>query len=57
MKQIALFLALLTLASCGADGDPIRPKYNANVSVGTGGVKTNVGVSVSKGPVTVGVGL
>ncbi|MBO6865894.1 MAG: hypothetical protein VX248_03885 [Pseudomonadota bacterium] len=57
MKQIALFLALLTLASCGADGDPIRPNYNANVSVGTGGVKTNVGVSVSKGPVTVGVGL
>ena len=57
MKQIALFLAFVTLASCGADGDPIRPSYNANVSVGSGGVNTNVGVSVSKGPVTIGVGL
>ena len=56
IRALAL-LALTGLAACGADGAPVRPSLDTTVSVGTDGVRTSTGVSISKGPVSVRVGL
>ena len=52
-----LILALLGVAACGADGDPIRPTATANVTMGSGGASLGGNLSVRRGPVTLGVGL
>ncbi|MFP7672443.1 hypothetical protein ACG74X_03685 [Marivita sp. S0852] len=56
MKHTPLILALLVLAACGAEGDPIRPSVNTTVSVGSEGIRTSTGVIVQTGSVSVGVG-
>lgn len=48
---------LVVLASCGADGDPIRPFGSAGISVGTGGISTGAVVGATSGGVSVAVGL
>ena len=53
----AALLALLTLAACGADGEPITPSMNTNIGVGANGVSTSTSVNVRKGPISFGVGL
>ena len=57
MKRLIWVGALALLAACGADGDPVRPSVDLGVSIGPDGVRTTTGVSVRKGPVTVGVQL
>ena len=57
MKPIAVFLTLISLAACGADGAPMRPSANLGLSLGSGGVNTNASVGASNGTVSVGVGL
>ncbi|PRY74110.1 hypothetical protein [Marivita geojedonensis] len=54
MKIVLLFVGLTALTACGADGPPITPSVNTTVSVGSEGVRTSTGVSVTSGPVTVG---
>ncbi|WP_299786573.1 hypothetical protein [uncultured Marivita sp.] len=54
MIRSALVLAVFALAACGADGPPLTPSVATTVSVGSGGVHTSTGVSVSSGPVTIG---
>lgn len=54
MKYFSGLILVLGLAACGADGEPVQPNANVGISVGSGGVNTNVGVSVRKGPFTVG---
>lgn len=54
MIRVICALSLLGLIGCGADGAPIRPTADANVSIGTGGISTSAGVSISKGPISVG---
>lgn len=54
MTRAALILAVVALTGCGADGPPITPSVNTTVSVGSEGVRTSTGVTVSSGPVTVG---
>lgn len=54
MKIVLLFVGLTALTACGADGPPITPSVNTAVSVGSEGVRTSTGVSVTSGPVTVG---
>ena len=56
MIRTALIVSLFAVAACGADGEPVRPSVSTTVSVGTDGIKTSTGVTVRKGPVTVGVG-
>ena len=56
MIRAALIVSLFAVAACGADGEPVRPSVSTTVSVGTDGIKTSTGVTVRKGPVTVGVG-
>ncbi len=57
MKYIAMCLACLVLASCGADGDPVEPTVGAGVSIGTDGIKTNANVGLTNGIVSIGLDL
>ncbi len=50
-------LCLVALAACGVEGAPVRPSLDAGVSVTPGGIFPSVGVGVSKGPVSLRVGL
>ncbi len=54
---VCLGLALAVLGGCGADGEPVRPSMNATIGVGSAGVSATTGLSVRKGPVSLGVGL
>ena len=57
MIRVIVFGALVALAACGADGEPITPTLNAGVSLGSGGVNTNVSVGARKGPLSINWGL
>jgi len=57
MKPIAFIVILMGLASCGADGAPLRPNASVGVGIGSGGVSTNASVGASNGTVSIGVGL
>lgn len=56
MKRIAALMALMIVASCGVDGEPLTPQSKATVTVGTNGVSVSGSTTVSKGNVTLGVG-
>lgn len=45
------------LSACGVDGEPLRPSLNANLGVSTNGVHAGGSVGVSKGPLSVSLGL
>ncbi|WP_208352355.1 hypothetical protein [Pseudaestuariivita rosea] len=55
MKKLAI-LALLALAACGVDGEPIRPSFDAGVSTNDDTVRGGAAVGVDSGPVSVRVG-
>ncbi len=57
MKRILCLVSLLGLAACGVDGEPVRPAANIGISIGSGGVNAGGSIGVSKGPLTVGVGI
>jgi len=50
-------LALLALAACGADGEPVQPDASIAVGVGSNGVKVGGTVGVNRGPLRLGVSL
>lgn len=56
MKGLCLLGALVLLAGCGVDGEPIRPSYNGSVSAGSDGVSAGVGTTIIRGNVSVHVG-
>lgn len=56
MKGLCLLGALVLLAGCGVDGEPIRPSYNGSVSAGSDGVSAGVGTTIMRGNVSVHVG-
>lgn len=45
------------MAACGADGEPIKPSVNSNVTLNQNGVRVGSNVSVGKGPFRVNLGL
>lgn len=58
--MIRLIVALgmiAALASCGADGEPIKPTANIGVNIGSSGVHPSGSVGMRKGRVAVNVGL
>ena len=44
MKSIAMIVVIISLVSCGADGEPLRPEANKGLSLGAGGVNTHANV-------------
>ncbi len=54
MRTLAI-LALLALAACGAEGDPVRPSVGVGVDLGSGDVGGSVGLS--SGNVSLGLGV
>ncbi|WP_194287151.1 hypothetical protein [Tritonibacter aquimaris] len=56
LKLILMLGAVVALASCGADGEPVRPSYGANIGISNHGVHLGGSVGASKGPVSVAVG-
>jgi hypothetical protein len=57
MKRALCVLALLSAAACGVDGEPVRPTANVGVAIGSGGVHAGGSIGVSRGPLSVGVGI
>jgi len=57
MIRAMCVLALLAVAACGADGEPVQPHGSINIGVGSGGVHAGGTVGVSRGPLSVGVGV
>ncbi|MBI6628725.1 hypothetical protein [Pontibaca salina] len=57
-SSIGLLFAALLLASCGVDGDPVRPTMSAGLGVSAGGgVHARGNVGMHQGPVSLYVGL
>ena len=56
MKRALVGLAVLILAGCGVDGEPITPSTNATVSVGSSGTHVGVGTTLSKGNTSITLG-
>ena len=57
MKRIFVLIALLPLAACGVDGEPVQPSMNTTVGVGSNGVSGSTNVTVKSGNVSIGVGV
>lgn len=53
IRNFFLAAALLGLVACGVDGEPVTPTVAANIGIGSDGVRTNVGLGVNKGPLSV----
>ena len=48
-------LALLGLAGCGVDGDPVQPSTELNIGVSPDSVYSTGTIGLSKEPINVGV--
>lgn len=57
MKRALCLVALIALAACGVDGEPVQPRANIGIGIGSGGVSAGGSIGVSQGPLTVGVGI
>ncbi|MGJ8616351.1 MAG: hypothetical protein ACSHWS_05885 [Sulfitobacter sp.] len=57
MKPLLIVLIGLTLAACGADGEPIYPSARSEVSLSNHGVSVGTRVAATRGPVTISVGV
>ncbi len=56
-KRYLAALALLVLAGCGVDGEPVRPSLGTTIGVGSSGVRASTSVGAVLGNVNVGVGV
>lgn len=51
--KVCAFLALVALAGCGVDGEPIQPTMNAGIGISSNGnVHTAGGIGLHQGPVS-----
>ncbi len=58
MMRVLIALGLtLALTACGVDGEPVRPSLNAGVGISSSGVHLGGALGVSKGPLSVSLGL
>ena len=57
MRIIAALIVSGALAACGADGEPVQPTMNSTLTLSNSGVGVQTDLSVTRGPVTFGVGL
>jgi hypothetical protein len=54
---VLVTVAVLSLAACGVDGEPVQPQGGVNVSLSGAGVGLGANVGLRKGPLSVGLGL
>lgn len=58
MMRVLIALGLtLALTACGVDGEPVRPSLNAGLGISSSGVHLGGALGVSKGPLSVSLGL
>ncbi|MGC3939130.1 hypothetical protein ACOTTU_15110 [Roseobacter sp. EG26] len=57
MIRLATVMMVLTLAACGADGEPIAPRVNGGVTIDQNGIYPSASVGLSKGPLSLWLGL
>ncbi|MBU2994183.1 hypothetical protein Q4555_07600 [Octadecabacter sp. 1_MG-2023] len=57
MRPVFVILTAVTLAACGADGEPVRPTANAGVSIGPNGITPNASIGATNGTFNVGLSL
>ena len=57
MKPLSLLIALLGLAACGADGEPVRPTAQSQITLSSSGTYVQTNLGVTRGPVSVSLGL
>jgi uncharacterized lipoprotein len=56
-RHVLAALALLIVAGCGVDGEPVRPSLGTTIGIGSRGVHTSTSVGAVLGNVNVGVGV
>ncbi|WP_420005157.1 hypothetical protein [Arenibacterium sp. LLYu02] len=58
MMRVLIALGLtLALTACGVDGEPVRPSLNAGLGLSSSGVHLGGALGLSKGPLSVSLGL
>lgn len=58
MIRLLTAMAVLTLlANCGADGEPIQPKFKAGIGLSPNGVNLRGGVNLRQGPFSINLGV
>ncbi|MDG2055748.1 MAG: hypothetical protein P8J82_00490 [Tateyamaria sp.] len=57
MSRVLSVIALLGLVACGADGEPIKPTSKLDINAGSTGLHVGGSIGVSKGPLSVGLGV
>jgi hypothetical protein len=56
MKTTLACVALLALAACGADGEPVTPTASTGVTPGAAGLFASSAIGVQRGPFAVTLG-
>jgi len=57
MRLSLILCAGLFVAACGADGEPITPSANTNVTLNQNGVRLGTNLRLGKGPFSVNLGV
>ncbi len=57
MRPILILITGLTLAGCGADGEPVQPTARTNVNISPNGVSAAANMRIGQGPLSVNLGV
>ncbi len=56
MRCTFIVMSLLALAACGADGEPVQPTANTQVTLSNDGVSVGSEVGLRRGPLNLTLG-
>ncbi|MGR3628019.1 MAG: hypothetical protein ACU0BP_01965 [Sulfitobacter sp.] len=57
MKRALATLALLSLAACGADGEPVKPTASSTITMSSSDVSVGTAVGLRRGPFSLALGV
>jgi hypothetical protein len=57
VKRGLAILSLLTLAACGADGEPVKPTASSTITMSSSGVSVGTAVGLRRGPFSLALGV